>query len=158
MDELRIFRGALSADEVALARARPGAMAGRRRRRRDDDDDGANDLLLVRVGRLARSLRLRLRARRDRRRIARVEERIVAVLEDAARDARDDRELAEQLRRTRRASSQRAARAHDAMSLDRKRSALTALADGLWNDLARELDDAAGRPVSGDAPPRRDGW
>ena len=33
----------------------------------------------------------------------------------------------------------------DAMSLDRVRDTLARLTDGLWSDLARELDDSAGR-------------
>jgi hypothetical protein len=42
----------------------------------------------------------------------------------------------------------------DAMSLDRVRGALTRLTDGLWSELARELDeDARPRPV-----PARHDW
>ena len=42
---------------------------------------------------------------------------------------------------------------HDPMSLDRKRSALHALSEALWSDLAREMDEQP-RPYPGD--PRRD--
>jgi hypothetical protein len=47
---------------------------------------------------------------------------------------------------------------YDAVSLDRKRGALTSLMDALWDDLARELDAGAVYPASGEATPAPGGW
>ncbi len=86
--------------------------------------------------------------------LACVQARILAFLEEAERTVREDRELQEQLRWT--AGEVQRFKGHiDAMSLDHIRTALTRLAEGLWNDLARELDDTS-RPPPG--PPRRGEW
>ena len=150
MDELRIYRGALSPVEAgALARGagdvatptpppRGGPGYG------DDDDLGQNEVLLVRVGQLLVRHDLAC-ARGDVEALGRVQGKIVALLQDAERNARNDRELADQLRRAA-AEVQRLKGRTDAMSLDRVRDALARLTDGLWNDLARELDDSGSRP------------
>ncbi len=168
MDDLRIYRGALSAEEVAaVARGlpyQPPAPPGPPPRR-DDDEDDASDALLVQAGKLVVRYDAAL-VRRDPRRIAKAEERIVRELSEAARDARGDRETVELLRYTAR-EFERSRGAQDAMSLDRKRSALVALSESLWNDLARELDAGPAPfppqgpppgPPGPPPPPARPGW
>jgi hypothetical protein len=152
LDDVRIFRGALGEDEVALlarTEERPRPPPGR------DDEDG-DDLLLVRVGKLLVRYDAAC-ARRDPDRIAKVEERIARELEEATRAARGDRELVARLREVTR-ELERERGQHDAVSLDRKRSALASLASALWDDLARELDAGSLRPASGAAPPPPGGW
>lgn len=146
LDDLRVFRGALSPDEVlALARAE-----GRRPPGPGDDDDDP-DVLLVKVSRsLARWDAAVVRG--DPQRIAKVEERIAGELQEAARAARD-RDLVERLRWVIRELEAGRGR-HDPMSLDRKRSALHALSEALWTDFVSDLDDAP-RPYPG-GEPRRD--
>ncbi|HET8538712.1 MAG TPA: LamG domain-containing protein [Anaeromyxobacter sp.] len=136
VDDLRIFRGALSPDEVfVLARMeeRPPVPPGR------GDDDEASDVLLLAVD---RSL-LRYDAacvRGDAQKLAKVEERIAEDLENGLRAARADRETVDRVRYVVRELQSGRGR-HDPMSLDRKRSALHGLSEALWNDLAREMDD-----------------
>jgi hypothetical protein len=154
MDELRIYRGALAAEEVAaLARGTdPGAPP--RPPPAHDDDDDASEVLLVKVGKLLLRHDVAC-ARRDAEGVARAQAKLVSVLQEAERDARRDRnrELADELRDTA-AEIQRGQGRTDAMSLDRVRGVLVRLTDGLWSDLARELDDdARPRPV-----PARHGW
>ena len=157
MDELRIYRGALAPAEVAaLARGgedRPGpGRPPRGRPGSDDEDDGGDgEVLLVRIG----GLLLRHDAacvRGDAEALARTQAKLVTVLQGAEKGARGDRELTEQLRYAL-AELQRFKGRTDAMSLDHVRGALTRLTDGLWNDLARELDDGPARaqpvPVRG---------
>jgi hypothetical protein len=137
MDDVRVFRGALPAAEVErlAAPGRPRPPAPPR------DDDEGDDLLLVRVGKLLVRYDAAA-ARRDAGRILRVEERALETLAEAEREARRERgggPLANQLRRVA-GELERARGAVDALSLDRKRSALAGLAESLWNDLAEELD------------------
>ncbi|HEX9308304.1 MAG TPA: LamG domain-containing protein [Anaeromyxobacter sp.] len=156
MDELRIYRGALSPLEVAALARGAGEVTGPPPRGGpgigDDDELGPNEVLLVRVGSLLVRHDLAC-ARGDGEALARVQGRIVSLLQDAERNARNDRELAEQLRRTA-AEVQRLKGRTDAMSVDRVRDALARLTDGLWNDLVRSLDDA-GNPAQ-PVPARRD--
>lgn len=149
LDDLRIFRGALSPEEVvALARAeeRPPAPPGR-----GGDDDVDGNVLLLRVDRaLARYDAACVAG--DAQRLARTEERIAADLEDGARASRD-REVVERVRYVVRELEGGRGQL-DPMSLDRKRGALHALSEALWNDLARDMDEQP-RPYPG-ADPRRD--
>lgn len=146
LDDLRIYRGALSPNDVALiARGdvRPSPPPGR-------GDDEASDLLLVKVDQLLVRYDA-VCARRDVDRIGRVEERVASEIQEAARAARGDRELVERLHAVAREFER--GRGHaDAMSLDRKRSALASLSDALWADLARDLDGAAPQPATYQAP------
>jgi hypothetical protein len=155
MDELRIYRGALAPDEVAALARGGGALAGPPPHGgyAEDDDEGANEVLLVRVGKLLLNHDMAC-VRGDVEALARVQARILAFLKDAERTVREDRELQEQLRWTA-GEVQRFKGRIDAMSLDHIRTALTRLAEGLWNDLARELDDTS-RPPPG--APRRGEW
>lgn len=151
LDDLRVYRGALSADEVVIV-AREGERLPPGR-----GDDDAVDSLLVTVGKLLVRYETAI-VRRDPEGIGRAEERIVRELDEAARDARGDRELAERLRQAQR-EVERGRGSTDATSLDRKRSALVSLSEALWNDLARELDDApAPAPGPRRGEPRREGW
>ncbi len=149
LDDLRVFRGALSPDEViALARTeeRPPPPPGR-----GGDDDEGEDVLLLRVDRaLGRYDAACVRG--DAQRIAKVEERIAADLEDAARGSRD-RETVERVRYVVRELEGSRGR-YDPMSLDRKRSALHALSEAAWNDFAGGLGEQP-RAYPG-ADPRRD--
>jgi hypothetical protein len=146
LDDLRVFRGALSPEEVALL-----ARAGAERPGRDDDDD----LVVARVGQMIVRFDTAC-ARRDRERIARAEERIAKELEEAMADARGDRALVERLRQTLR-ELERGRGQLDAASLGRKRAALVSLSAALWDDVARDLDGAWAVPSAG-APPRHPGW
>ena len=152
MDELRIYGGALTpADVGALARDdRPGP-GGPHDRPGRDDDGGENEVLLVRIGRLLLGHDAAC-ARGDAEALARTQAKLVSVLQAAEKGARGDRELTEQLRHVL-GELQRYKGRTDAMSLDHVRGALTRLTEGLWNDLARELDDGAARaqpvPVRG---------
>lgn len=156
VDDLRVFRGALTADEVALLARAGGEGRPPRDRGGDDDEVQGDDLLLVRVGRLLVRFDAAC-AGRDPRRIARVEERIEKELQDAARDARGDRVLAQRLHGVLRELDRERGQ-HDAVSLDRKRAALTGLSDALWDDLARNLDAGETFPAAGETPPRGAGW
>jgi hypothetical protein len=152
-DDLRVYREALTAGEVALL-ARAGARPAPGRGGDEDEDDDGH--LLARVGRLLVRFDSAC-VTRDPRRMARAEEKIAKELEDAAREARGDRVLAQRLQGVLR-ELERERGQYDAVSLDRKRGALDDLADELWGDLARELDGGATWPVAGEAPPRREGW
>lgn len=135
LDELRVFRGALTPEEVARV-----ARGGDRPRPPGGGDDDEPDHALVKVDRLlARYDAACLRGEPER--ISRAEERIARELEEAARAARGDRELSERLRQAAREIEHARGRL-DPMSVDRKRSALAALSDALWNDVARDLDEA----------------
>ncbi len=156
LDDLRVFRGALSPDEVALL-ARGGADHPRPPPGGGGDDDEV-DHALVKVDRLLLRYDSAL-LRGDSDRITRVEERTARELEEAARAARSDRELAEHLRQVAR-ELERGRGQLDAMSLDRKRSALASLSEALWSDVARAMDEVS-RPYA-DEPrgpgPRPEGW
>jgi hypothetical protein len=143
LDDLRVFRGALSAAEVALL-ARAGA----------DRPGGDDDLVLARVGQMIVRFDGAC-ARRDPERIARAEEKIAKDLEEAIRDARGDRPLVERLRQAAR-ELERGRGQLDAASLGRKRGALVALSAALWDDLARDLAGAWAVPAVG--TPRHAGW
>jgi len=137
LDDLRVYRGALGPEQVALL-ARGGDRPPPPRPGGDDDDDLA-EVLLVKVG----TFLVRYDAacvRGDVPRIARTEERIGGELEAAARAASGDRDLVESLRYVLR-ELERGRGHHDAMSLDRKRSALHALSESLWNEFVREMGD-----------------
>jgi hypothetical protein len=145
LDDLRIFRGALGQDDVvALAHAeeRPPMPPGR-----GGDDDG--DVLLLRVDRALGAYDAAC-VRGEAQRIAKMEEKIAADLEEGARATRD-REVVERVRYVVR-ELEGARGHHDPMSLDRKRSALHALSEALWNDFARDMDEQP-RPYGA---PRRD--
>jgi hypothetical protein len=138
LDDVRVYRGALSPDEVAfIAR---GGDEGPRPRPPGGGDDDEPEHVLVKVDRLlARYDAACLRG--DPERLGRTEERIARELEEEARAARGDRELAERLRQAAR-EVERGRGRFDPMSLDHKRSLLASLSDALWNDLARDFDDA----------------
>ncbi|HEY6099698.1 MAG TPA: LamG domain-containing protein [Anaeromyxobacter sp.] len=160
MDDLRVYRGALSPEEVAAIargggdRPRPPPYGGGGERGDDDEPDH----LLVKAGRmLVRYDAACLRG--DAGRIARVEERIGRELEEAARATRGDRELSERLRSVAR-ELQNARGQTDPMSLDRKRSALFSLSEALWNEFARDMDSAVlpYAPDPGGPMPQGERW
>ena len=154
LDDLRVYRGALAPDEVALL-ARGGDEGPRPPPPGGDDDDP--DHVLVKVDRLlARYDAACLRG--DPGRLGRTEERIVKELEEEVREARGDRELAERLRQAAREVERNRGR-FDPMSLDHKRTVLFSLSEALWNDLARDFDDAP-RPYAQDrrGPEAAPGW
>jgi hypothetical protein len=145
LDDLRIFRGALTPDEV-LALAREDERVPPPVTRGDDDEP---DTLLVRVDRAL----LRYDAActgGDARRIAKVEEKAVAELQEGLRGARLDRDAVERVRYVVRELESGRGR-HDPMSLDRKRSALHGLSEALWTDMVGDLDDGP-RPYPGGPP------
>lgn len=151
LDDLRVFRGALSPDEVALlARAGPD-----RPRPPHGGDDDEVDHLLVKIDRLLLRYDSAL-LRGDSERIVRVEERTARELEEAARAARGDRELAEHLREAAR-ELERGRGQLDVMSLDRKRSALASLSEALWSDVARAMDEVS-RPYAEEPRGPGPGW
>jgi hypothetical protein len=144
LDDVRLYRGALSDRDVrdlADERRRPGPPRGDDDRR-DRDDDASP---LVRVGRLLTAYDAAVSAR-DARRIARAEERIADGLAELEADARAARAAPAVVQRLRRAAAELEAQRGrlDALSLDRKRAALTGLAEALWDDLAHDLDE---RPI-----------
>lgn len=152
MDELLIYRGVLSPEEV-VALTREEGRSPPPGGRGDDDED---DHLLVKVGRmLVRYDAACLRG--DPARLARVEEQSARELDDAARAARGDRELAERLHAAAR-ELQRGRGQADPMSLDRKRGALAALSEALWNDFARDLDDGGRTTPEPRGPEGREAW
>ncbi len=141
IDDLRVYRGALAPQEVAvLARREPEGPPDRGGGRGDDDED----VLLVRVDALlARYDAACARGEGDR--LEKVEAHVVKVLEEAERGFRGDRGVAERMRRAI-AEFRRSGVETDAMSLDRKRSALFDLSEVLWNDLAQEFEEGPARP------------
>jgi len=154
LDDLRVYRGALAPEEVAHV-ARGGDERPRPPGGGGDDDEP--DHTLVKVSRLLSRYDAAC-VGGDPDRIGRLEERIARELEEAARAARGDRELVEQLRHAAREIER--GRGHvDAMSLDRKRGALSSLSDALWSDFAREIDDGP-RPYAAEPRPTaaREGW
>ncbi len=143
LDDFRIFRGALGPDEVvALARAevRPPFPPGR------GGGDDASNVLLLRVDQALVAYDGAC-VRGDAQRIARTEEKIAADLEEGVRAARPDRETADRVRYVVRELESGRGR-HDPMSLDKKRGALHALSEALWNDFARDMDEQP-RPYPG---------
>jgi hypothetical protein len=128
IDEVSLWRGAAPDEAIALAASE---REGSGRRGRDPEQS-----LLVKVDRMIARYDAAC-VRRDPAALAREEASVVGELEDVARRDRDAAP------RVRRASGElQALRGRtDAMSLDKKRAALFELGDGLWNDLARELDD-----------------
>lgn len=146
MDDLRIFRGALSADEVAvLARTEPEPPPGRDRGGHGDRGDraGDDDLLLVRIDKMLAAYDGAC-VRGDEDLLEKVEARIARELEEAERGFRGDRTVADRLRRAS-AEFRRDTGDTDAMSLDRKRTALFDLSDAVWNDLVQEFDGGPAR-------------
>jgi hypothetical protein len=142
IDDLRFYDGALAANEVvALAREQ------KERPRRGGDDDDAAEVLLVKVDRLLVRYDAAC-ARGDGDALAKAEALVVRELEQAERAVRGDRNIAERIRRAS-AEFGRLRGETDAMSLDRKRSALFDLSDVLWNDLVQEFDagPARARPM-----------
>jgi hypothetical protein len=142
LDDVRLYRGVLSDQEIralAAQRAGPG--------RPDDEDDATPgkdpDALLVAASRLLVRYDVVL-ARRDGRRIERVEEQLAGELARMERQARETRAPQPIVQRIRRAAGElHALRGRlDAPSLGRKRGALLGLSEVLWDDLARELDAA----------------
>jgi hypothetical protein len=146
LDDVRLYRGALPAMAVArLADRAPPAPVPYPRPDHpgpgwDDDDPGA--ALLVRVGRALLRFDTAV-ARRNPGEVARAEDRALQSLEQAADELRADRGAASLVQRVRLVARElRELRGrYDALSLDRKRSALAGLADDLWNDLATEVDE-----------------
>lgn len=142
LDDVRVFRGALDAGAVAdlfQDRARP--PRDDRDDRDDAEDDGAETALLVRVSRLV-ARHDEASVRRNARAVLAVEARALALVEEAERAARSERNgrLAGYLRRA--GQELQAVRGDlDAAGLDRRRAALVALAESLWNDLATDIDD-----------------
>jgi hypothetical protein len=160
LDDVRIFRGALSAAEVAaLARDRgparpppPGPGPGADRGPGSDDVNA----FLVKVDRLVARYDAAV-VRRSEDALARLEEQIAGELEQAERAARAERNgrIGGYVRRAA-AELQSYRGRNDPMSLDRKRSALAGLSESLWNDLAQEVDDRSfGRDERGR---RDDAW
>jgi len=142
LDDVRLYRGALSAREVRdLAEPpRPPGGGGRDDEWSDRDDVRAEPL--VQVGRMLVMYDAAV-ARRDARRVERTEERILQALgrlEAEARAARAGKAVVQALRRA--AGELEATRGRlDALSLDRKRSALAGLSETLWDDLAHDVDE-----------------
>jgi hypothetical protein len=141
LDDVRLYRGAIPAHLVAQLADRapppPTPYPGPGR-----DDDEASNELLVRVGRELVRFDAAV-ARRDHARIASAEERALKALDQAADELRGDRgagPLVQRIRRTAHEIEQLRGR-FDAMSLDRKRSALASLADTLWDDLVQDIDE-----------------
>jgi hypothetical protein len=139
LDDVRLFRGALTEREVReLADPRAGRPGGGR----DDDRDRDDAEPLVGVGRLLVAYDGAVAAR-DARGLVRVEQRVLdglGRLEDELRSARAGKAVLQQLRRA--IGEFEAARGRvDALSLDRKRSALAGVSDALWDDLAHDLDE-----------------
>ncbi|WP_242342381.1 LamG domain-containing protein [Anaeromyxobacter terrae] len=148
LDDVRVYRGAIADDEVAaLAHERTGGPGGGRPGRGGDDEEVS--AFLVKVDRLLAQFDAAC-VRRSADLVARVEARILEELERAEQAARAERSgrIAGYLRRA--AQELQAGRGRtDPMSLDRKRSALSGLAESLWNDLAQDLDDQGLRPGAG---------
>ncbi len=142
IDDLRFYDGALGATEVAALTREEGE----RPRRGGDDDGDEAEVLLVKVDRLLVRYDAAC-ARGDGEALEKVETRVVRELEQAARAAGGDRDISDRIRR---ASGEfgRLRGETDAMSLDRKRSALFDLSDVLWNELAQEFDSGPARTRS----------
>jgi hypothetical protein len=153
LDDVRLYRGAADADAVAgifQDRARPP-------RPRPDDrgegEDGAETALLLRIDRLLMQHDAACLRRSGRAALA-VEARALALVDEAERAARAERNgrLAGYLRRA--GQELQGVRGQvDASSLDRRRSALGSLAESIWGDLATDLDD---RPFGREADDRND--
>jgi hypothetical protein len=141
LDDVRLYRGAADADAVAgifQDRTRPPRSPPGDR---DDREDGAETALLLRIDGLAvqhdeACLRRSVKA------VLAVEARALALLDEAERAARAERNgrLSGYLRRA--GQELQGVRGQvDAASLDRRRSALASLAESIWGDLATDLDD-----------------
>jgi hypothetical protein len=137
LDDVRLYRAALPAWEV-LAVVHPGS------RPPPGDADGADDAEdLARIGRLALAFD-RAVLRRDAARLREVEGRVLAEIDQELREARGERRRGERrLGALRRAKDVFLAEARqvDAMSLDRKRSALAEVSEAAWLEVAEEVED-----------------
>ncbi|BDG05380.1 LamG domain-containing protein [Anaeromyxobacter oryzae] len=143
LDDVRIYRGVLEDREVqALAQdrgappPRPGPAPGPR----PGDDDEREAAFLVKLDRLQARYDAAC-VRRSGRSVLEAEAQVFQALEDADRAARAERNqrISGYLRRAL-GELQAARNRTDAMSLDRKRSALSGLSESLWNDLVQDLD------------------
>jgi hypothetical protein len=145
LDEVRVYRGALPAAAVAVLAERappvPVPSPGPGRPGHGDDEEASTELL-VRVGQALVRFDAAV-ARRDPSRVGQAEERALQALEQGADELRGDRTAGPLVQRIRHTAQElRDLRGrYDALSLDRKRSALASLADTLWNDLAQDLDE-----------------
>ncbi|MGC3996804.1 MAG: LamG domain-containing protein [Anaeromyxobacter sp.] len=138
LDEVLLFRGALRPQDVAaLASGAPFPPPAPPPGPGQDDDVAAFLLTVDRfVARYDQAV-----IQRKAGEVQELEGRILKALEEAERDARADRNLrvAGYVRRA--AADLREAKGElDAMSLDRKRSALHGLSEALWNDLVEDVD------------------
>jgi hypothetical protein len=144
LDDVRVWRGAIGEREIlALAQergGRPGPGPGPAPAPRPGDGDDREAAFLVKLDRLLARFDAAC-VRRSAPRALEVEREIVAALDEADRAARAERNgrISGYLRRA--LGELQAARGRtDAMSLDRKRSAVAGLAESLWNDLVQDLD------------------
>ena len=139
LDEVTLWRGAAPDDAIALA-ARDREPRGRR--------GDPEQLVLVKVDRMIARYDVAC-VRRDPAVLDREEESVLTELDEVARR---DRDAAPTVRRA--SGELQALRGRtDAMSLDRKRTALHQLSEALWNDAARDLD----ADTRDDRRERRDG-
>jgi hypothetical protein len=148
LDDVRLYRVALPAWEVLAvvhpaSRPPPGGEVA---------DDAAD---LERIGRLALAFD-RAVVRRDAAGLREVEGRVLAEIDMELREARGERRRGERrlaaLRHAREVF-QAEARQVDAMSLDRKRSALAEVSEAAWLEFTEELED---HDFDGRRPDRRD--
>ncbi len=139
MDDLRFYDGALGPNDiVALAREQK-----QRPRRGGGSDEDEADVLLVKVDRLLARYDAAC-ARGDGDALEKVEGLVVRELDQAERATGVDRRVAERIRRASAEFGKQRGET-DAMSLDRKRTALFDLSEALWNDLAQEFDSGPAR-------------
>jgi concanavalin A-like lectin/glucanase superfamily protein len=155
LDDLRVHRAALSGAEVAaLAHERaPGPVPNPVPRPGNGDGDEQEAAFLVHLDRLVARYDAAC-VRRSARAVLEVEAQAFEALDGAERAARAERNqrISGFIRRAL-GELQGCRGRTDAMSLDRKRSALSGLSEALWTDLVQDLDAA---PLEADDD-RRDG-
>jgi hypothetical protein len=145
LDDVRFYPGSLADAEIAALfqergrdRPAPGPGPGPSP---SPDDDGEAAAFLVKVDRLVARFDAAVGGR-SASKLAQLEQRMVNELEAGERAARAERNgrIGGFIRRA--LNELQAARGRtDAVSLDRKRGALSGLAEALWSDLAQDLDD-----------------